>query len=103
VHTGAVFIHLYRLFLVLCCTGKLLTGGLHLLCQHPNYLGYALWRLGFGMASGSLVATVLALHNIPDFLTVAIPEKEGYMKRVYGDQYKTTGFERRAKLIPFIW
>jgi len=82
--------------------GKLLTSGLYTLCQNPNYFGYLLWRIAFGLATGSYIAALLSLHNIPDFLTVSIPQKEKYMKEKYGGQYESTGFNKRAKLIPFI-
>lgn len=32
--------------------GKLYTGGLFRLCQHPNYLGYTMWRTGLAFLSG---------------------------------------------------
>jgi len=83
--------------------GKLLTAGLYQLCQNPNYFGYMLWRFGFGLATGSYVAAVFALHNLPDFLMVSIPQKERYMQEHYGKQYVASGFNKRAKLIPFVY
>ena len=39
--------------------GKLFTGGLFVLCRHPNYFGYLLWRTGYALAGGGWLWALL--------------------------------------------
>ena len=82
--------------------GKPYTKGLNSIVQHPNYLGYTLWRTGLTLATGSLVpAGVAFLFNANTFLNFSIPELQGHNLRKYGEEYRKYT-QRTKKLFPFI-
>lgn len=82
--------------------GRAFTKGLNGVVQHPNYLGYTLWRTGLMLATGSHVAAgVACLFNLGTFLGSSIPELQAHNLRKYGDEYRQYTL-RVPKLIPFV-
>jgi len=82
--------------------GKPFTGGLNRIVQHPNYLGYTLWRTGILLTTGSLPATAIGfLFNTGTFLGASIPELQAHNIKKYGEEYKLYA-KRTPKLFPFL-
>ena len=83
--------------------GKPFTGGLNAVVQHPNYLGYALWRSGLLLATGSVVAGAAgAAFNLASFIFSGIPDLQAHNLKRYGEAYRKYS-QRTPKLIPFVW
>jgi len=83
--------------------GKIDDTGLWSVVRHPNYLGYALWRSGISLSTGSIGAPIgFATFQIAFFLNQSIPGLAGHMLERYGKQW--TAYEKRVpyKIIPGI-
>ncbi|KAK7055452.1 S5A-reductase domain-containing protein [Favolaschia claudopus] len=83
--------------------GKIDDTGLWSVVRHPNYLGYALWRIGTTLVTGSLGGTVfMAGIQLASFYGSSIPELSDYMASRYGAQWND--YKRRVPyaLVPGI-
>uniref|UniRef100_A0A6B2LQA5 Steroid 5-alpha reductase C-terminal domain-containing protein n=1 Tax=Arcella intermedia TaxID=1963864 RepID=A0A6B2LQA5_9EUKA len=83
--------------------GKSYQSGMHSLVQHPNYLGYLLWRAGMDLYSGNLylVAGLFAMSFL-NFVQYSIPALQMKNLSTYGLDYKKY-MQNTKKIIPFIY
>ncbi|KAK4501253.1 hypothetical protein PRZ48_007060 [Zasmidium cellare] len=84
--------------------GKVYTGGLFGLSRHINYLGYSLWRTGYGLAAGGWfwAGTLFALTTL-QFTQTIIPVHQHYMEERYGEQFEEYKKATPYKYIPWIY
>jgi len=84
--------------------GKILDTGAFAVVRHPNYLGYALWRVGLALTTGSSVwAGLTAAFQLGWFAKLSIPEISAYMRKRYGAEYEAYEKKVPYKLIPYIY
>eukprot|EP01114_Cavostelium_apophysatum_P012414 TRINITY_DN2771_c0_g1_i2.p1 TRINITY_DN2771_c0_g1~~TRINITY_DN2771_c0_g1_i2.p1 ORF type:complete len:248 (-),score=28.83 TRINITY_DN2771_c0_g1_i2:1-744(-) len=83
---------------------KIHTKGLFGLARHINYGGYTLWRTGYALATGSLIAAGLTFLFIAgDFARRAIPVLDEYMTKKYEAQWNNYKRRTPSKLFPGLY
>lgn len=84
--------------------GKIDNTGLFSAVRHPNYLGYALWRTGMTLVTGSWKAAVVSFGwQVFMFASTGIPSLVGHMEAKYGKQWEEYQKNVPYKLIPYVW
>ncbi|CAF1444635.1 unnamed protein product [Rotaria magnacalcarata] len=84
--------------------GKLYTGGLFSLARHINYGGYALWRTGIALTSGSYwLGAFQFIWHLGYFTKLSVPDLAGYCSKKYGDDWKKFERDTPSILFPYIW
>lgn len=84
--------------------GKVMRAGLWSRARHPNYGGYALWRAGYALAGGGVVAGLAAgLFQAWDFAVRAVPVLDEYCGKRYGEDWASFKRDVRWILLPGIY
>ncbi|KAI9903408.1 hypothetical protein N3K66_002760 [Trichothecium roseum] len=84
--------------------GKVMRAGLWSRARHVNYGGYALWRAGYALAGGGVVAGLAAgLFQAWDFAVRAVPVLDEYCGKRYGEDWASFKRDVRWILLPGIY
>lgn len=84
--------------------GKVMRAGLWSRARHVNYGGYALWRAGYALAGGGVVAGLAAgLFQAWDFAVRAVPVLDEYCGKRYGEEWASFKRDVRWVLLPGIY
>jgi protein-S-isoprenylcysteine O-methyltransferase Ste14 len=70
------------------------TSGPYRFTRHPLYLGSSIMGLGVGVASRSLVVSLLVILYMSATIAAAIRTEEAFLRRQFGDAYDTYAASR---------
>jgi protein-S-isoprenylcysteine O-methyltransferase Ste14 len=82
--------------------GQLFTGGFFSLCRHPNYLGDAVWGVGWALLTQNPWSTILVAIEVGGFVFSQIPLLDRYLDAHYGEAYRDWA-RRTKRFIPFVY
>ncbi|KAF2690080.1 hypothetical protein K458DRAFT_399463 [Lentithecium fluviatile CBS 122367] len=84
--------------------GKLCTTGLWGLCRHPNFACNVIYGTAYGFAAGGpIYAMMTGGMYLSNFTLNAIPPKEEYLAKKYGEGWEKYKKEVRWKMFPGIY
>jgi len=83
--------------------GKPYVEGFNAVVQHPNYLGYMIWRCSHAVLSGNMIyAGLIGFFNLVNFVVFAIPSLQKKNCDKYGPAY-TKYIHSVPRLIPKVY
>jgi len=83
--------------------GKPYLQGFNRMVQHPNYLGFLLWRTGNTLLCGNYwLGLAVFIGNLLNFVFVAIPQLQKKNSDKYGPSYVQYS-QKVARMIPYLY